>query len=78
MQGRAAELERVREDLGKQQDEVRTKTTETIWIDRPPRDPRTMQAVERACERLTALNITRGSPYKERRLVLTVVEPSDT
>jgi len=57
---------------------VRTKTTETIRIYRQPRDPSTMEAVERACERLTTLGLSCGEPDERRRLLFTVVEPPET
>ncbi len=56
---------------------MRTKTTETIRIYRQPRDPTTMEAVERACERLTALGLSRGPPEKRRRLVFALVDPPE-
>ena len=55
-----------------------TKTTETIRIYRQPRDPSTMEAVGRACERLTALELTRGPPDKQRRLLFALVDPPGT
>ena len=50
---------------------VRTATTETIRIYRSPRDKRVMDAVSRACERLTARGLRRG----ERALLFEMVAP---
>ncbi len=51
-----------------------TRTTETIRIFRQPRDPRAMEAVERACASLNAMELTRGEPDDLRLLRLELVD----
>lgn len=46
----------------------RTASTETVRIYHQPRDPAAMRAVELACERLNALQLTRGEDEKRRHL----------
>jgi len=53
---------------------VCTKTTEVIRIYRQPRDNRAIEAVTRACKKLTQLEMTRG----DRRLSFEVCDPPRT